>query len=172
MGPRFFLSAFLPWSNPVLGGLGCRMLPQAVMHLHPRVVLSSLPSTLETKVRELIYPFEGRVALTLETGSASVTSWVYRACVVQGSQQIYVTFLWYWGSAMAAATQAGSTRTSLADSNPGLLIGVGLGIAVLLWGIAAIVFFGLPDYYRQAPGKIPAFYLTLFRRKVILVCLA
>lgn len=72
---------------------------------------------------------------------------------------------------MAAASQAGS-RTSLADSNPSLLLGVGLGIAVLLWGIGAIIFFGLPDYYRQAPGKIPAFYLTLFRRKVILVCLA
>ncbi|KAL1968942.1 hypothetical protein VTN77DRAFT_776 [Rasamsonia byssochlamydoides] len=103
-----------------------------------------------------------------DEGSAPVTSWVYRACVVQGSQQIYVTFLWYWGTSIAAATQAGSTNTSLADSNPHLLLGVGLGIAALLWAVAAILFFGLPDYYRQAPGKMPAFYRTLFRRKVIL----
>jgi len=70
---------------------------------------------------------------------------------------------------MATATQAGSTKTSLADSRPHLLIGLGLGIAVFLWIIGTLIFFGLPDYYRQAPGKVPAFYRTLLRRKIVVV---
>ncbi|KAL2003969.1 hypothetical protein VTN02DRAFT_1265 [Thermoascus thermophilus] len=103
-----------------------------------------------------------------DEGGAPITSWAFRACVIQGTQQIYVTFLWYWGNSMATASQAGSTKTSLADSNPRLLIGVGLGVAIFLWTIGALIFFGLPEYYRQAPGKVPAFYRTLLRRKVVL----
>ena len=81
-----------------------------------------------------------------------------------------MTFLWYWGSSLAAATTAGSTNTSLADSNPHELIGIGIGITFLMWSVAAILFCGLPEYYRQAPGKVTAFYLTVFRRKMVLVC--
>ena len=40
-------------------------------------------------------------------------------------------------------------------------------IALLLWGIGLIVYFGLPNYYRQAPGKMPSFYKSLFRRKIV-----
>ena len=40
--------------------------------------------------------------------------------------------------------------------------------AVLLWTVGVVLFFGLPSYYRQAPGKVPSFYSTLFRRKIIL----
>jgi alpha-1,3-glucan synthase len=29
------------------------------------------------------------------------------------------------------------------------------------------VYFGLPNYYRQTPGKVPSFYKSLFRRKII-----
>jgi hypothetical protein len=39
-----------------------------------------------------------------------------------------------------------------------------------MWSVAAILFCGLPEYYRQAPGKVTAFYLTVFRRKMVLVC--
>jgi hypothetical protein len=105
----------------------------------------------------------------LNPGNAPVQSWVYRACVIQGTQQIYVAFLWYWGSKLAADSQAGSTQVSLADSNPRLLIGIGLGIAALLWIIGMAIYLGLPDYYRQAPGKVPLFYKSLSRRKIILV---
>ncbi|KAL1964870.1 hypothetical protein VTN77DRAFT_6372 [Rasamsonia byssochlamydoides] len=52
------------------------------------------------------------------------------------------------------------SRYSLASS--------GVGVACFLWLIAAVLFFGLPEYYRQAPGKVPTFYRTLFRRKIIL----
>lgn len=106
---------------------------------------------------------------SLIIGNAPVQSWVYRACVIQGTQQIYVTFLWYWGSKLAADSQAGSTQVGLADSNPKLLIGIGIGIAAFLWMIGAAVYLGLPDYYRQAPGKVPSFYKSLSRRKIILV---
>lgn len=102
-------------------------------------------------------------------GNASIGSWVYRACVIQGTQQIYVSFLWYWGSNMAAASQAGDTRTSLADSQPRLLTGIGLGIAVFLWIVGTVLFIGLPDYYVQSPGKVPGFYKSLPRRKIVLV---
>lgn len=41
-------------------------------------------------------------------------------------------------------------------------------IAVLLWVIGLLIFFGLPSYYHQAPGKVPSFYKSVFRRKIIL----
>ena len=104
-----------------------------------------------------------------DEGNAPVTSWVYRACVVQGSQQIYIAFLWFWGSTVANSQSKGTTHTSLADSNPHLLIGVGLGVAFFLYAIGAVTFLGLPDYYRQTPGKVPSFYRTLPRRKIIMV---
>ena len=38
-----------------------------------------------------------------------------------------------------------------------------------MWAIGTVLFIGLPKYYRQAPGLIPSFYTSLFRRKIILV---
>ena len=38
----------------------------------------------------------------------------------------------------------------------------------MLWGIGLILFYGLPDYYRQAPGAVPSFYSSIFRRKIIM----
>jgi len=42
-----------------------------------------------------------------------------------------------------------------------------LPIAGLLWVLGIILFTSLPPYYRQSPGKIPDFYQTLLRRKII-----
>lgn len=70
---------------------------------------------------------------------------------------------------MATLNQKGSTQFSLAMTDPGALLGIGLGLACLLWLLGALVFFGLPAYYRQAPGQVPTFYLSLFRRRIILV---
>ena len=70
---------------------------------------------------------------------------------------------------MAALNQTGSTQFSLAMTNPGALLGIGLGLASFLWLLGALVFFGLPSYYRQTPGQVPTFYLSLFRRRIILV---
>jgi alpha-1,3-glucan synthase len=41
-------------------------------------------------------------------------------------------------------------------------------IAILFWAIGLIIFFGLPEYYKQAPGKIPSFYKAIIRRKIVL----
>lgn len=41
-------------------------------------------------------------------------------------------------------------------------------IAVFLWVLGLLVFFGLPNYYRQTPGKVPSFYKSVSRRKIIL----
>lgn len=41
-------------------------------------------------------------------------------------------------------------------------------IAIFLCGIGLLLIFGLPDYYRQKPGKVPSFYKSLFRRKIVL----
>lgn len=72
---------------------------------------------------------------------------------------------------MAALNRTGSTQFSLGMTDPNALLGIGLGLASLLWLLGALVFFGLPAYYRQAPGQVPTFYLSLFRRRIILVCL-
>ncbi|KAJ9408695.1 putative alpha-1,3-glucan synthase [Paecilomyces variotii] len=103
-----------------------------------------------------------------DEGNAPVTSWAFRACVIQGIQQLYVTFLWFWGSSLTTASETGLKKTSLADSNPHTLIGVGVGIAIFLWAIGGLIFLGLPSYYRQTPGKVPSFYRTLLRRKIVL----
>lgn len=72
---------------------------------------------------------------------------------------------------MATLNQKGSTQVGLAMTNPNALLGIGIGLACLLWLLGALVFFGLPTYYRQTPGQVPTFYLSLFRRRIILVCL-
>jgi hypothetical protein len=42
-------------------------------------------------------------------------------------------------------------------------------VAALLICVGLILFFGLPEYYRHLPGRIPAFYKSVTRRKIILV---
>jgi alpha-1,3-glucan synthase len=44
---------------------------------------------------------------------------------------------------------------------------IAVPIAVFMWAVGYIIFAGMPDYYRQAPGKVPSFYASLFRRKII-----
>jgi hypothetical protein len=133
-----------------------------------QVVLSFLLSILVMKVSKLIgNKIAGQLIRLI--GSVPITSWVYRACVIQGTQQVYVTFLWYWGSSMAASTDAGLVGTSLAGAHPRLLIGIGLTIGMIMYILAVMIFQGLPDYYKQSPGKVPAFYRTLNRRKIIVV---
>ncbi|KAI4257033.1 MAG: hypothetical protein L6R42_005892, partial [Xanthoria sp. 1 TBL-2021] len=100
-------------------------------------------------------------------GGTPAQSWAFRACVIQGSQQLYVAALWYWGSTLTASSDAGlsdsvlltSSRTATAITTP---------IACFLWAIGLVLLFGLPSYYRQAPGKIPSFYIAFFRRKIVI----
>lgn len=100
-------------------------------------------------------------------------AWVYRACVIQGTQQAYVVALWYWGSILTKETASGLTSTLIPGgvssvSNSIVMTLITVPIAVFMWVAGLILFFGLPDYYRQAPGAVPSFYSSLARRKIIL----
>ncbi|KAF2458155.1 hypothetical protein BDY21DRAFT_214196 [Lineolata rhizophorae] len=102
-----------------------------------------------------------------DEGGAPVKDWVYRASTIQGTQQIYVVALWYWGSTLAAATASGRKPQTGIASQP-VMAAIAIPIAVLFWAVGTIVFAGLPDFYRQRPGKVPSFYKSLARRKIIL----
>lgn len=78
--------------------------------------------------------------------------------------------LWYWGSELTKASEHTSTGSSAAVANPHVIMIVGILIACLMWAVGVVLLIGLPKYYRQAPGHIPSFYTSLFRRKIILVC--
>jgi alpha-1,3-glucan synthase len=52
----------------------------------------------------------GSVFFSLNFGDESgapVKKWVFRACLIQGTQQAYVIALWYWGSTLTKASAAG-----------------------------------------------------------------
>ncbi|KAI9836233.1 MAG: hypothetical protein M1819_001570 [Sarea resinae] len=99
-------------------------------------------------------------------GSAPVATWSFRACAIQGTQQIYVIALWYWGSRLNRLSNLGVASSSLITSRwP--VTAITVPIACLLWVIGLLLHFGLPEYYRQAPGQVPSFYRSVFRRKII-----
>ncbi|TKA69838.1 hypothetical protein B0A49_07425 [Cryomyces minteri] len=101
-----------------------------------------------------------------DEGGSPITAWVYRACVIQGTQQIYITALFYWGNTMVTATRSSKMEQNTLTSSR-TMAAITLPIAGLLWLIGIVLFTALPPYYRQSPGKIPNFYQTLLRRKLI-----
>ncbi|KAL8830931.1 MAG: hypothetical protein Q9170_005505 [Blastenia crenularia] len=100
-------------------------------------------------------------------GSVPVATWSFRACVIQGTQQLYVTVLWLWGNYLTKLNAEGGLASTWQNYRP-FLTGITIPIAVLFWAIGIVLFLGLPDYYRQEPGKVPSFYASIFRRKIIL----
>ncbi|KAF2641815.1 alpha-1,3-glucan synthase [Massarina eburnea CBS 473.64] len=98
-------------------------------------------------------------------GGTATHTWVFRACAIQGTQQIYITVLWYWGSHLASISATGSDPAGFASSP--YITAVMTPIALLLSAIGVALFFGLPDFYRSAPGSVPSFYQSLRRRKII-----
>lgn len=100
-------------------------------------------------------------------GGAPVKTWVYRACIIQGTQQVYIAALWYWGDALTALNNEGLGTSTLLTSRA-TLAAVTTPIAILLWVLGILLYFGLPNYYRQTPGKIPSFYRSFCRRKIII----
>ncbi|KAK3069316.1 hypothetical protein LTR53_012437 [Teratosphaeriaceae sp. CCFEE 6253] len=97
------------------------------------------------------------------TGSAPVKDWAFRACAIQGTQQLYTVGLWAWGDKLTASAAAGSTQ-DLGTA----LTGLGIPISFFLWAVGIVLFRGLPDFYRQTPGATPDFYTAILRRKVVL----
>jgi alpha-1,3-glucan synthase len=92
-------------------------------------------------------------------GGAPVTTWIFRACVIQGFQQAYTVALWFWGN--------------LVSKNPQLteipafpvFFPVCIVVSLFLWGCGLMLWFGLPDYYRQQADEVPSLYTSLIRRK-------
>jgi alpha-1,3-glucan synthase len=52
-----------------------------------------------------------------DESGAPVKQWVFRACLIQGTQQAYVIALWYWGSTLTKANNAGITDVQGSISN-------------------------------------------------------
>ncbi|KAK3676019.1 hypothetical protein LTR78_004211 [Recurvomyces mirabilis] len=97
------------------------------------------------------------------TGSAPVKDWAFRACAIQGTQQLYVVALWAWGDKLTRTAAAGGTQ-DLGYA----LTGLGLPIAIFLWVVGWILLQGLPQFYNQKPGAVPDFYTAILRRKIVL----
>jgi alpha-1,3-glucan synthase len=104
----------------------------------------------------------------LITGGAPVTSWVYRACVIQGSQQIFAAGLWYWGHRLTTLSSEGLFDPTTVTTSA-VTTAVTWSLGALFIAVGVLLFMGLPEYYRQLPGRIPAFYKSLTRRKLVLV---
>ena len=97
-----------------------------------------------------------------------MTSWVYRACVIQGTQQIFAAGLWYWGHRLTTLSQVGMLEPQgLSTSTTVTAVTWPIALLLILAGVSLLS--GLPDYYRQLPGRIPAFYQSVTRRKLVLV---
>jgi alpha-1,3-glucan synthase len=99
-------------------------------------------------------------------GGAPIKDWVLRACIVQGTQQIYISALWYWGSALVKLSSAGAVTSTTTPKH--IITSITLPIAALMWIVGLMLLVGLPQYYRSDPGKVPSFYKSIFRRKIIL----
>lgn len=68
---------------------------------------------------------------------------------------------------MSEAASAGQTPQSMIANKP-IMAAIACPIGALLLAIGVLLFTSLPPYYRQTPGKIPNFYQSLLRRKLIL----
>ncbi|KAK3321955.1 alpha-1,3-glucan synthase Ags2 [Apodospora peruviana] len=101
-----------------------------------------------------------------DEGGSPVTTWIWRACVIQGVQQAYTVMLWFWGSIISGAN-AGGSQVGQVSALP-VLFPVTAFIAILLWACGFILFVGLPDYYRQEADEVPSLYTSLLRRKTTL----
>lgn len=98
-------------------------------------------------------------------GGTPPQTWALRACVLGGAQNLLIAFLCYWGSYLTRST--GLPGSSFTPSSV-TLTAVSIPIAVFMFAIATVLFFGLPDYYRQDPGAVASFYKAIFRREIVI----
>ncbi|KAF8964043.1 modular protein with glycoside hydrolase family 13 and glycosyltransferase family 5 domains [Flammula alnicola] len=99
-----------------------------------------------------------------EEAGAATEVWTLRACIVQGSQQIWVAALWYWGYNLNGRPDN--------YIPPWWIVLIIWPLGFLSFLFAYLMLYGLPEYYRQTPPKVPHFLRTLFRRKLVLWFLA
>ncbi|KAI0950602.1 hypothetical protein AcV7_009015 [Taiwanofungus camphoratus] len=134
-------------------------LPSVTPALHPaHYALSSAATWAYAVASAAAFIFFG-LNFGEEAGAATET-WTTRACIVQGSQQIWIAALWYWGYEL---DDVGSGHMM-----PWWIVLIVWPLAVISLVFAYLMLYGLPDYYRQTPPKVPHFIRTLFRRKLVL----
>ncbi|OBZ75598.1 Cell wall alpha-1,3-glucan synthase mok13 [Grifola frondosa] len=80
-----------------------------------------------------------------EEAGAATEVWTTRACIVQGSQQIWVAALWYWGYALDGVAQN--------NMAPWWIVLIVWPLALMSLLFAYLMLYGLPDYYRQTPRR-------------------
>ncbi|WDK22841.1 alpha-1,3-glucan synthase [Colletotrichum graminicola] len=98
-------------------------------------------------------------------GGSTVPKWIQRLAIIQGLTQLYTLALWAWGSLVSEAEANSVAKPTLAGSP--WLLAVCAPAALLLWAVGAILYLGLPDFYREMPGPIPQLWLTLLKRRTI-----
>lgn len=101
-------------------------------------------------------------------GGTAVRSWLFRACIIQGIQQIYIAALWYWGDYISSNSGTTTSATNVLTDNSIIVTAITVPIAAVIWLVGAVLLLGLPDAYRSRPGNVPALYSSLLRRKVVL----
>lgn len=104
-----------------------------------------------------------------EAGMAAEV-WAWRACVMTGLQQALIAFMWYWGAFLTQDGKFSSVAQAMGSTR--VLVGVGVPLAIIMWALGAVAYFGLPDCYRQPPGIVPSFYRSLLSRPLVLWFLA
>jgi alpha-1,3-glucan synthase len=144
-GFAFLMLGLAPLVHSTGGKAGCLMSPRGCTQLH-------------LQAGSLFFAMNFG-----DEGGSPVKAWIYRCCVIQDTQQIYVLALWFWGDYITKLTSRGSAiNTSTTDVTI-----VMCPIAGLLFIIGLFIFTGLQDYYRQDPGQVPSFYSSLFRRHIV-----
>lgn len=102
-----------------------------------------------------------------DEGGSQVKAWVFRACVIQGLQQVYVTILWFWGYHVNRTSAEGLPSPARKFSNSPYMTLIGIVLAFLCWCLGLLLWTSLPKYYRQVPGIVPDFYRSIFRRNIV-----
>ncbi|KAK4185416.1 hypothetical protein QBC35DRAFT_465599 [Podospora australis] len=100
-----------------------------------------------------------------DEGGAPTKQWITRALIVSGFAQVYSIGLWYWGSIVSNMDP--TATVFVGTSNVPQAVVVAVPVCILFWAIGAVLYAGLPDFYRQSPASIPGFWISLYRRKVV-----
>ncbi|KAM0746951.1 hypothetical protein T439DRAFT_383591 [Meredithblackwellia eburnea MCA 4105] len=95
-----------------------------------------------------------------EESAGQTSTWIWRACIVEGSQQLWVAALWYWGYRLRANNNQDVVQSRF------ILIAT-VPLAALCLTLAIVNFLSLPPFYHQSPGHIPRFIRALFHRKLV-----
>jgi len=92
-----------------------------------------------------------------EEAGAATEVWTMRACIVQGSQQIWVTALWYWGASLNGAVPG--TKT------PWWIVLILWPLSIMSFVFMLCIFKGLPGLFFHTSPLIPL--LITFLRRIL-----